>query len=108
MKLTSTSVLSRSVLNLVPRVTVRSYSMIPSTPFKQTESESLSDHSTENDAAFLKSLYERNDNHTSSEHHHHQTIETQGSTYGHSQHEHPENTSSHESLSPRVNTVFED
>ncbi|KAG2183114.1 hypothetical protein INT44_006095 [Umbelopsis vinacea] len=108
MKLTATSILSRSILNLTPRVTARSYSMIPSTPFQPNESESLSDHGKENDAAFLKSLYERNDSHSASEHHHQQTMDTHGSTYGHNQHGHAEGSSSHESLAPRVNTVFED
>jgi hypothetical protein len=77
--------------------------MIPSTPSQPETSQSLSDHSHENDTAFLKSLYDRNDSHSAEAHHHHQTIETHGG-----QHAHAEDSSSHGSLAPRVNTVFED
>lgn len=105
MSIVKTTFIFRSIVGTAPRVVVRSYSMIPSTPHHQAEGvDSLSESGRDSNASFLKSMYERDDSRGSHEDHH-QTIGSQSGTQAHQVQASP---GSHESLAPRVNTVFED
>ncbi|KAG2182309.1 hypothetical protein INT43_007236 [Umbelopsis isabellina] len=105
MNIAKTTTVFRSIVGTAPRMVVRSYSMIPSTPHHKAEGvESLSESGGDNNAFFLKSMYERDDSRGSPEDHH-QTIGSQSGTQAHQV---QASQGSHESLAPRVNTVFED
>ncbi|CAM0142765.1 hypothetical protein VKS41_002675 [Umbelopsis sp. WA50703] len=104
MNIAKSTVAFRSIAGTTFRMVTRSYSMIPSTPHQAEGAQSLSETGADNNASFLKSMYERDDSHGSPEDHH-QTIGSQSGTQAHQVQAVP---GSHESLAPRVNTVFED
>lgn len=105
MNIAKTTLIFRSIAGTAPRVVVRSYSMIPSIPHHKAEGvESLSESGSDSNAHFLKSMYERDDSRGSHEDHH----QTLGSQSGTQAHQVQTSSGSHESLAPRVNTVFED